>query len=77
MQRLTEAIIANGWRARILNEAQLARLLGGTAQRRYNLVNRALRSGELIRLRRGRYRLAASITGRVPHPFVVARALQP
>ncbi len=77
METLTKAIIAADWRERVLCEAQLARLLSGTAQRRYNLVNRALRSGELVRLRRGRYRLAAPIAGSWPHPFVVAQALRP
>lgn len=77
MQRLTETIIAAGRRERLLNESQLARLLGGSAQRRYNLVNRALHHGELIRLRRGCYRLATAIAGSAPHPFVVAQALRP
>jgi hypothetical protein len=77
MQTLTETIIAAGRRERLLNESQLARLLGGSAQRRYNLVNRALHHGELIRLRRGCYRLATAITGAAPHPFVVAQALRP
>jgi len=77
MQTLTEVIIAAGLRERILSESQLARLLGGSAQRRYNLVNRALHHGELIRLRRGCYRLATAISGTAPHPFVVAQALRP
>lgn len=77
MQTLTKFLIAAGRRERILNESQLARLLSGSAQRRYNLVNRALHHGELIRLRRGRYRLTTTITGTAPHPFVVAQALRP
>ncbi|EXJ14554.1 type IV toxin-antitoxin system AbiEi family antitoxin domain-containing protein [Imhoffiella purpurea] len=77
METLTESIIAAGWAERILTEGQLARLLDGTAQRRYNLVNRALHRGELMRLRRGRYRLAASVSGKLAHPFVVAQALRP
>lgn len=76
MQTLTEAIIAAGWRERVLSESQLARLLGGSAQRRYNLVNRALHRGELVRLRRARYRLATSIAGTAPHPFVIAQVLR-
>ncbi len=76
MQTLTEAIITAGWRERVLSESQLARLLGGSAQRRYNLVNRALHRGELVRLRRGRYRLATSMAGTAPHPFVIAQALR-
>ena len=58
-------------------ERQLARLLDGTPQRRYNLVNRALHDGELLRLRRGRYLLASGLAQRKLHPFVLAQALRP
>lgn len=77
MQRLTEELIRAGWAGRVLSQTQLARLLDGTPQRRYNLVNRALRHGELLRLRRGLYLLAPGREGRTPHPFVLAQALQP
>lgn len=77
MQRLTEELIQAGWAKRVLSHTQLARLLEGTPQRRYNLVNRALRHGELLRLRRGLYLLAPARGGRTPHPFVLAQALQP
>jgi predicted transcriptional regulator of viral defense system len=59
----------------VLSHTQLARLLDGTPQRRYNLVNRALRHGELLQLRRGLYLLARD--RKTPHPFVLAQALQP
>ncbi len=52
-------------------------MLDGTPQRRYNLVNRALHDGELLRLRRGRYLLASALARRKPHPFVLAQALRP
>jgi len=73
MQTLTEQLIQAGWAGRVLSHAQLARLLGGTPQRRYNLVNRALQHGELLQLRRGLYLLAQQVP---PHPFVLAQALQ-
>jgi len=76
MQTLAEKLIQTGWAGRVLSQAQLARLLEGTPQRRYNLVNRALRHGELLQLRRGRYLLAPQLQNRMPHPFVVAQALQ-
>lgn len=77
MQTLSEKLIQTGWAGRVLSQAQLARLLEGTPQRRYNLVNRALRQGELLQLRRGRYLLAPQLSqNRMPHPFVVAQALQ-
>ena len=62
---------------RVVTNAQLARLLDGSPQRRYNLVNRALHQGELLHLRRGYYLLAAAVQHRKVHPFVLAQALQP
>ncbi len=53
MQTLTEKLIQAGWMGRVLSLAQVARLLDGSPQRRYNLVNRALQHGELLQLRRG------------------------
>lgn len=77
MQTLTEQLIRAGWAGQVISQAQLARLLDGTPQRRYNLVNRALQHGELLQLRRGLYLLAPHLHGRPPHPFVLAQALQP
>ena len=76
MQTLTEKLIQAGWAGRVLSLAQLARLLDGTPQRRYNLVNRALKHGELLQLRRGLYLLAPQSANKLPHPFVLAQALQ-
>jgi hypothetical protein len=89
METLTKTILSAGLQQRTLSEAQLARLLGGSAQRRYNLVNRALHRGELLRLRRGRYRLASRVANGGPypggsahpgsgvHPFVLVQGLVP
>lgn len=77
MQTLTELLIQAGWAGRVVSQAQLARLLDGTPQRRYNLVNRALQRGELLQLRRGLYLLAPQMQSLAPHPFVMAQALQP
>lgn len=77
MQTLTEKLIQTDWAGRVLSQTQLARLLDGTAQRRYNLVNRALRHGELLQLRRGLFLLAPHLQNKTPHPFVLAQALQP
>jgi len=76
MQTLTEKLIQAGRAGRVLSLAQLARLLDGTPQRRYNLVNRALQHGELLQLRRGLYLLAPQMQSKLPHPFVLAQALQ-
>ena len=77
MQTLTDELIQAGWAGRVLSQTQLARLLDGTPQRRYNLVNRALRHGELLQLRRGLYLLAPVRESKTPHPFVLAQALRP
>jgi len=77
MQTLTEELIRAGWAGRVVSNAQLARLLGGTPQRRYNLVNRAVQHGELLPLRRGLYLAVWHLHGQLPHPFVLAQALQP
>ena len=58
MQTITEAIIDAGLTNHLLTETDLARLLGGTAARRYALVNKALKHGELVRITRGLYILA-------------------
>lgn len=62
---------------RVFTEAQLARLVEGSDQRRHNLVNRALKAGELVRLRRGTYLLAESLRDYPPHPFALAQAFVP
>ena len=61
---------------RVVTDGQLARLLDGSSQRRYNLVNRALHQGELLHLRRGRYLVASALQNRKVHPFVLAQSLQ-
>jgi len=77
MQTLTEKIIDLGLSNRVITDAQLARLLEGSQQRRYNLVNRALKAGELLRLRRGYYLLAARWRDHPAHPFALAQAIVP
>lgn len=72
MQTLTEKLLQAGCAGRVLTLAQLSRRLEGTPQRRYGLVNRALRHGELLQLRRGLY-----LQPPLPHPFVLSQALLP
>ena len=45
MYTLTEMIINEGLADRFIRVGQLYRLLGGSAKRRYGLVNRALKNG--------------------------------
>lgn len=77
MQTLTREIIDSGLANRIIRDEQLTRILDGSDQRRYHLVNRALRAGELIRLRRGVYALPGKLRDNPVHPFALAQALEP
>jgi len=77
MQTLTERLIDEGFKNRLIVDTQLARLISGTPQRRHNLVNRALKTGELLRLRRGVYLLAERYRDYAAHPFALAQAFVP
>lgn len=77
MQMLTERLLSSALRERVFTDRQLAALLAGSAQRRYNLVNRALKAREMVRLSRGLYILDPEMSGIRPHSFVVAQALRP
>ena len=74
MQTLTKQLINQDLKNRLLTEKQLARVLQGSPQRRYGLVNRALKAGELIRLTRGNYLLADQYRDYPGHPFALAQA---
>lgn len=77
MQTLTEQLLDAGLADRVLSDSQLSRLLEGSSQRRYNLVNRAMKAGELIRLSRGLYMLADKYRSKPFHPYALAQMLVP
>ncbi len=77
MSSLAQQISAAGLGDRIFSERQLGETLGGGNARRYGLVNRALKDGSLIRIKRGTYTLATSYRSVAVHPFAVAQALLP
>jgi predicted transcriptional regulator of viral defense system len=77
MQTLTEQLIDEGFKNRVIMDTQLARLISGTPQRRHSLVNRAMKAGELLRLRRGAYLLADKYRDYTAHPFALAQAFVP
>jgi hypothetical protein len=77
MQTLTEQLLDEGLADRVLTDAQLRRLITGSDQRRYNLVNRAMKVGELIRLRRGLYMLPNKYRRQPCHPYALAQSLVP
>ena len=77
MQTLTEQLVEEGLNDRVLADAQLRRLISGSSQRRYSLVNRAMKAGELIRLRRGLYLLSDKYRSQPCHPYALAQRLVP
>ena len=77
MTPLTEIIIESGRAERPLSAQQLEHLLKGGSGRRYGLVNRALKSNELLQVRRGLYVLAKKYRRDDIHPFVLAQQLLP
>jgi len=64
-----------GYADRLLTDRQLARIVGGSPQRRYGLVNRALKTKELLRLQRGLYMLEGKYRSHACHPFHLAQSL--
>jgi len=77
MNTLVEQVRAAGLGTSVVTERQLSEILGGSDARRYGLVNRALKEGTLLRLKRGLYYLKPLHTGDGIHPFAVAQALLP
>jgi len=77
MHTLTNKIIEQGFTNRIFRASQLKRLVSGSAQSRYNLVNRAIKAKELLRFQRGLYMLNERFRDYPCHPFVLAQALAP
>src|SRR3546814_701831 len=77
MSSLAQQITAAGLADHILSERQLGRLLGGGDARRYGLVNRALKDGSLLRVKRGTYLLGRDYRSQTVHPFAIAQSLVP
>ncbi|MDT8427241.1 MAG: hypothetical protein RQ757_00575 [Pseudomonadales bacterium] len=77
MQTLTQMILDQKLANHALSDSQIARLVEGSDQRRYHLVNRAMKAEELVRLKRGLYVMAPTFRAYPLHPFAIAQALQP
>lgn len=77
MSALAFILSASKLAGRVFDEQQLGEVLGGSKGRRYALVNRAIKDGSLIRLKRGRYLLGQSYSPNPIHPFAIAQALLP
>ena len=76
-QTLISLLIKQGLNQPLVSDTQLARIVEGSAQRRHSLVNRAIKAGELHRLRRGLYLLAKPYRAYECHPYAVAQRLAP
>lgn len=77
MSALISQIKSAGYADRILSDQQIGRILGGSDDRRYGQVKRALQSGALVRIKRGLYVLAEQHREHALHPFALAQVLVP
>jgi len=77
MTSLASQISDAGYADRIISDRQLSRLVEGSSASRYGLVNRALKGGSLIRLKRGLYTLSPKWRRSPPHPYAIAQAILP
>ncbi len=77
MSALISQVKSAGYADRILNDQQIGRILGGSDDRRYGQVKRALQSGALVRIKRGFYVLAEQYREHALHPFALAQVLVP
>ncbi|PCJ26203.1 MAG: hypothetical protein COA96_05520 [SAR86 cluster bacterium] len=77
MQTLTKLLLQEGLTRPIVSDTQIARVVEGTTQRRYNLVNRASKAGELHSLPRGLYVLSKPYRDFDYHPFALAQLMLP
>jgi len=75
MTPITEIIIESGNADRILTAQQLERLLVESDARRYGLVNRALKSRELLKARCSLYVLANKYRQYPIHSYVIAQQM--
>ncbi len=66
MLKSTAHLLESHLKNHLIRDEDLAYVFKGTSARRYALVNKAIKKGELIRLCRGVYALA---TKYLSHPF--------
>jgi len=74
MQRLTETILEKSDTG-AFTLLELSQWVGGTSNRQFALLKRALKAGEVIRIHRGLYCLAPKYLRRKPDPMVFAQAI--
>jgi len=74
MQKLTETALEKS-DAGTFTLMEMARWVGGSSNRRFALLKRALQSGEIIRIHRGLYCLATKYLRRKLDPLVLAQRI--
>ena len=74
MQSLTETVLEKS-NTGAFTLLELAQWIGGTSNRQFALLKRALKSGEVIRIHRGLYCLAPKYLRRKPNPLVFAQLI--
>jgi len=72
-----QQIIAHGDANRILSGHQLARVIGGSEDHRYRQINKALRSGELVKIRRSLFVLSDPLRDYPVYTFSLAQHIRP
>lgn len=77
MSGLSSILQASRLADRVFDERQLSEVIGGSEARRYALVNRAIKDGSLIRLKRGNYLLGSPYCSQMADPYAIAQALLP
>lgn len=74
MNALTELAIEHSKNG-IFSRAEVACWAGGSADRQYSLLKRAVAAGEITKLHRGLYCLPPRYLPRPPHPFELAQRI--
>lgn len=77
MTTLTERVIEAGFSDHILTDVDFGGLLDGTPAARYGMVNKALKKGELTKVRRGLYLLAEKYRRKKLSKFFLASRIAP
>lgn len=77
MSTLKDKIIDENLAERILTDVDLNGLLDGTPAARYGIVNKALKKGEIIKIRRGLYLLAEKYRRKKLSKFFLANRIVP
>lgn len=77
MTILKDKIIEAGFADHILTDSDLDGLLDGTSAARYGMVNKALKKGELIKIRRGLYIIADKYRRKKLSKFYLASRIVP